>query len=223
MNDLNSVLSVGDQSLLIRELVIDHAIASLQLTPEEESSIAAQVNAASQSSPLGIPSGLASTNGVRSPQALEEQLRRTRIEKFKQQTWGKQIESYFLKRKTQLDKAIYYLLRTQDRGLAQELYFRLKEGEQPFAELAPLFSQGPETQSKGLIGPVEMGKLHNTLAQHLSSAQPGQLFPPLRLGDWWVIVQLEQWQPARLDDETRQRLLNELFEQWLQEQLQVYQ
>jgi hypothetical protein len=40
------------------------------------------------------------------------------------------------------------------------------------------------------------------------------------LGDWWVITQLEQLMPAQLDETMRQRLLNELFENWLQEQLQ---
>jgi hypothetical protein len=58
-----------------------------------------------------------------------------RIEKFKQATWGRKLEAYFLKRKGQLDKAIYSLMRTKDLRLAQELYFRIQEGEQTFAEV----------------------------------------------------------------------------------------
>lgn len=53
----------------------------------------------------------------------------------------------------------------------------------------------------------------------LSRGQPGQLWPPLRLGEWLVIVRLEQLIPAQLNEPMRDRLLNELFEAWLSEQL----
>lgn len=51
----------------------------------------------------------------------------------------------------------------------------------------------------------------------LSVSQPGQLWPPLRLGEWLLIVRLEKLLPAQLDEPMRQSLLNELFEAWLQE------
>jgi parvulin-like peptidyl-prolyl isomerase len=52
--------------------------------------------------------------------------RRLRIKKFQQATWGNQLEYYFLKRKGQLDRAIYSLIRIKDPEIAQELYFRSK-------------------------------------------------------------------------------------------------
>jgi hypothetical protein len=39
------------------------------------------------------------------------------------------------------------------------------------------------------------------------------------LGEWLLIVRLEKLMPAQLDESMRQRLLGELFEAWLQEQL----
>jgi parvulin-like peptidyl-prolyl isomerase len=141
------------------------------------------------------------------------------IEKFKQTTWGHKLESYFLSRKGQLDRVIYSLLRTKEPGIAQELYFRIQEKEQSFAELARDYSQGPEAQTDGLIGPVELSTPHPTVAQLLRSSQPGQLCPPLRLGEWLVIVRLEKFIPAQLDAPMRQRLLNECFSTWLSEQL----
>jgi parvulin-like peptidyl-prolyl isomerase len=145
--------------------------------------------------------------------------RRLRIEKFKQATWGNKLESYFLKRKGQLDQAIYSLLRTKDVGIAQELYFRIQEREQSLAELAKAYSQGPEAQTSGVVGPVELGSLHPNLAKLLRVSQPGQLWSPMQLGEWLVIVRLEKLIPAQLNKFMRQRLLRELFEAWLQEQL----
>jgi len=40
------------------------------------------------------------------------------------------------------------------------------------------------------------------------------------LGEWLVIVRLENFIPAQLDELMRQRLLNECFATWLSEQLQ---
>jgi hypothetical protein len=55
------------------------------------------------------------------------------LEKLKEDKWGPKVESYFMTRKQALDKVLYSLIRTKDLGLAQELYFRIKEGEQTLA------------------------------------------------------------------------------------------
>ena len=108
----------------------------------------------------------------------------------------------------------------QDEQLAQELFFRIQEGEQTFAELARQYSDGPEAQTGGLIGPTELNKPHPLLAQKLTASKPGQLLPPIRLENWIVIVRLEKFLPCQLDDLMRQRLLNELFENWIAQKIQ---
>ncbi len=148
-------------------------------------------------------------------------LRQLKIEKFKQATWENKLESYFLSRKGQLDKVFFSLIRIrpQEAELAQELYFRIQEEEQSFAELAREYAQGREAQTGGLNGPVELGSLHPILARMLSVSQPGQLWPPTRLEEWVIIVRLEKFIPVQMDEAMRQRLLNELFSTWLQEQV----
>lgn len=145
--------------------------------------------------------------------------RKLRIEKFKQASWGHQLESYFLKRKKQLDKVIYSLIRTEQRATANELYFRIKEGEQSFAELALLYSIGPEAQTGGIIGPVELGSVAPNFAQLLYTSQVGVIQPPVPFGESWVIVRTEKLVPAQLDNFMRQRLLQENFEAWFKQQL----
>uniref|UniRef100_B8HZ92 peptidylprolyl isomerase n=1 Tax=Cyanothece sp. (strain PCC 7425 / ATCC 29141) TaxID=395961 RepID=B8HZ92_CYAP4 len=202
---------------LFQEFIIDQAIASIELTPVEIASYQSRIE---QQPTSQFPTGDRTLADTLLSPPPDNSLRQYRLEKFKQLTWNRQIESYFLKRKKQLDAAVYSLIRTREEGLVHELYFRLEEGEQTFAELAPLYSQGGEAKTQGLVGPVEMGRLHPTVAQFLQNSQPGQLFAPVHLGEWWLIIKLEQWLPAQLDSTMHQRLLNELFEQWLQEQLQ---
>ncbi len=230
---MTAVLQIGDRAInvdeilpllkqygmlpqLLKEIVIDNATASISLSEEE---VATAYKQFYQQQQLGdeqqLQAWLKSRNLER--EQLDYLVTRTlRLEKFKQETWKTKLESYFLQRKEKLDKVIYSLIRVNDIAIAQELYFRVQEDEQPFAELAREYSKGPEAQTGGLIGPVELGVPHPVLAKMLLKSQPGQVLPPTRLGDWILIVRLEQFIPAQLDAATQQRLLNEQFEAWVQ-------
>lgn len=214
-------LLAGYQMLpqLLRELLIDQAIAPIECTPEEKASACQKFYEKNQLT--SEPERQAWLAHYRmTPEQLEALATRgLRIEKFKRASWGKKLESYFLSRKSKLDKVIYSLIRTKEVGIAQELYFRIQDAEQSFAELARQYSQGPEAQTGGLVGPAEMSTPHPALAKMLSVSQPGQVWPPTRLGEWLVIVRLEKFIPAQLDEPMRRQLLNELYSAWLQEQL----
>jgi parvulin-like peptidyl-prolyl isomerase len=147
-------------------------------------------------------------------------LREAKLARFKADTWNHQVESYFLQRKGQLDRVLYSLIRTKDASLAQELYFRLNDDGADFSELAREYSEGQEAQTGGLIGPVELNVPHPTLARILSISQPGQIWTPTPIGEWFVIARLEKFLPAQLDEAMRQRLIEELFKTWLQQTLQ---
>jgi parvulin-like peptidyl-prolyl isomerase len=214
-------LLAGYQMLpqLLQEILIDQAIAPIECSVEEEAAAEEQFYARNEISSEESKQAWLTKYGMTANQLKHLTTRELRLDKFKQLTWGPKVESYFLGRKGQLDKVIYSLIRVQDLGLAQEIYFRILEAEQSFAELARTYSQGPEAQTDGLIGPVELSVPHPVLAQMLTISQPGQLMPPTRVGEWLVMVRLEKFIPAQMDESMRRRLLNELFNTWLQEQL----
>ncbi|MDZ8141000.1 MAG: peptidylprolyl isomerase [Nostoc sp. DedQUE04] len=214
-------LLAGFQMLpqLCRLLIVEKAIALTELTIEEKSLVIEQFY---QNNQLTTPEAIA--KALKHYSMSLEQLeavatRELRIEKFKQATWGTKLESYFLQCKSQLDKVIYSLIRTSDAEVAQELYFRIKAGEQTFADCASLYSQGQEAQTGGMLGPVPINQPHPAIAQKLTISQPGQLWPPMKLDEWFVIVRLEKLIPAQLDDAMRSTLLNHLFETWLAEEI----
>lgn len=206
-------------SQFLREVITDQGIALITCTPLEKASACQQFYEKYQLASESQRQELLELYEM-TPEQLEAlATREIRIEKFKRANWGNRVESYFLSRKSLLDKVIYSLIRTKDVGVANELYFRIHEGEQSFGELARQYSQGSEGQTGGLLGPIELGKIDSNLAQMLYISQTGQLWPPTRLGEWIVIVRLEELIPAVLDEAMRQKLLNELFERWVQEQL----
>ena len=142
-------------------------------------------------------------------------LRPHALTRFKNQRYGPGVEELFLARKNDLDSVIYSLLRVKDPGLARELWISLSEGEVAFAELAERFSDGPESSTKGVIGPLPMGSIENIVADRLRGLRKGQLRPPEALGGWHVLLRLESLNPARLDQATRNKLLDEQFESWI--------
>ncbi|WP_017653630.1 peptidylprolyl isomerase [Fortiea contorta] len=213
-------LLAGYQMLpqLVRELIIDEAIATIECTPEEIAQAKQQFYAEKQFTNEADVKAWIAYHGLSVDQFDAVTIRKLKVAKFKQATWGSKLDGYFFQNKGKLDKVIYSLLRTQDAGIAQELYFRIQAKEQTFADLAKQYSLGPEAQTGGLVGPVELSLLHPTMAQMLASSQPNQILPPTRIAEWFVIVQLEKFVPAQLDEPMKVRLLNEFFENWLQEQ-----
>ena len=226
-SNMNQVLQLGDRILqptevlsllseyqllpvLSKEIIIDQAIAEITCTPEEEQLVCEQL--AQQYQGLDTQS-----ESFQKLQIIG--VRQLKLEKFKEATWEGDLNSYFFQRKAQLDKVIYSLITTSEIGIAQEIYFRIQEGEQSFAELAREYAQGPESQTDGLVGPIDLQSLHPTLVNILSKSQPQQLSAPTQIGNLIVIVRLEKLLPAQLDRSTRQRLLNERFNQWLQTQM----
>ena len=129
--------------------------------------------------------------------------------------WSHRLETLFLQRKEQLDRASCRLLRVADKGLALELYHRIKAKEESFEALAGRYSEGPERAQGGLIPLQPLAGMPLGLGKVLSRLEPGELLAPTRLGEQVAIVQLEVFKPARFDDASRQQLLAAELEQWL--------
>ncbi|MEO1445900.1 MAG: peptidylprolyl isomerase [Cyanobacteria bacterium J06635_11] len=154
-------------------------------------------------------------------QMRAEAIRDFRLHQFKEETWGDRLKTFFLQRKDQLDRVIYSLIRTKDKELARELYFRLCDDGESFADVARQYSEGQESQTGGLVGPVELSVPHPTLAKILRVSYDGQLWEPTQIGDWLIIVRCEKLIPAKLDEAMRKRILHEQFQALLQKQMQA--
>lgn len=204
---------------LLRELVIDHAIAAIECSPEEVETAKQEYLSQNRLSDPNRVQAWLNYNHLNREELEKIAVRSYKLKKFKQETWGSKIESYFLQRKRDLDQVVYSLLRSKDHNTATELYFRLQNGEASFEELAHKYSEGPEAQTRGIVGPVAVTTPHERISKTLAQSEVGQLWPPMRIGEWSIIVRLEKLISAQLDDPTRQKLLNELFSKWLEEQV----
>lgn len=201
-----------------QEIIIDRTVESIVCTEEEKTQAYELLCQQYQLTGEEQIQKWLNRHGMTKEQLEALAVKKIKIEKYKEENWGNKVEAYFLKRKSQLDRVVYSLIRTDKPELAQELYFRIQEGESTFQQLAMEYSEGTEAQTGGLIGPVEVNAPHPRIAQVLSTCKPGQLVPPTRVGDWIVIIRLENFISAKLDETMRQRMLDEMFRQWLNEQ-----
>lgn len=209
----------GLHQSLARALLLDQVCTTVSLTEDEEQGTIREYLARQQ---------------IGSDEALQQWLqhhhlsfddlqaaatRQLRLLRYSETRFGAQVESHFLDRKLELDQITYSLIRVADPDLARELHQMIKEGEADFPELAPLHSSGPEIRSRGVIGPISLAAAHPELMARLRVAEPGELLEPFLVTDLWLVVRLEQRHAAQLDQEMRLRLLQDLFDQWLQQQV----
>jgi parvulin-like peptidyl-prolyl isomerase len=204
---------------LFRRLLLEACIAGVAVSQEEQ--MAFQQRFLAQN---GIDSAEKLQDWLQKANLTEEQASRNilealQLETYKNQRFGSEVEKIFLDTKEQRDRVVYSLLRVKDQAAAQELHLRLEEGDATFTDLSQEHSAGPERETGGLIGPIAMGRLHPQLAELLRISKPGQLWHPMPIDDWWVIVRLDKKLPAQLDEAMETQIRDECFEQWLKQQL----
>jgi parvulin-like peptidyl-prolyl isomerase len=205
---------------LAREMIIDSAIAKYKVDDEEQMEAFKRFY---QQNQLNTDSEL--EQWLQQQQLTREGLaaligRELRLQKFKADKWSVPVESHFVQRKAQMDQVVFSMIRVKDVDVAEEIYFRILSEEETFMDLAPRYSDGIEAKTKGISGPVELGKLDPAMANALATAKPGEVISPFSISSWWVVIQLETIIPVELDDNTRGRLTEELFNIWINEQVQ---
>ena len=140
-------------------------------------------------------------------QALSEK----RISEYSEKNFNHKVESHFLNRKPSLDIVIYSLLRVKEAFKARELYLRIIEKETDFGQLAKTYSEGIEKKTLGIVGPVPLNQAHPKLINHLKNSKPGEVQPPFNLENYNLIIRVESFDSAKLDDYMRKKMREELF------------
>lgn len=203
--------------LLRRELVAE-SVAAITL-PEEQ--LQQQVGQYLRQNKLESPEALSAH--LREQGLLEGDLRwqlelPLRVQLAARERFLDQAEKRFLERKQALDQVTYSLLRVQDAFLARELYLQVVNGETDFGDLAVRYSEGPERESRGIVGPKPLVQAHPQLRERLRSCRPGELLEPFAIEQWWLLVRLEESRPATFSDAVATQMCVELFDQSINEE-----
>ena len=141
-----------------------------------------------------------------------------KIKRYSLDNYGHMVESRFIKQKADLDLVTYNFIRVKDSKLSQELFFRLQDGESDFSTLAIQFSEGIEKETNGLIGPMSLNKAHPILKEQLLASKINQVNPPILINEFWSISRLKEIRSAQLNDEMKETLAQQIFEENIAEE-----
>ncbi|MCL6433560.1 MAG: peptidylprolyl isomerase [Leptolyngbyaceae cyanobacterium HOT.MB2.61] len=205
---------------LVGQVILDDVIKDIQLTQQEVFQLLTGITNPSMPDDFeGFVIQWCQDRSVTPEYFNTVIMRGFRIKKFKQLYFAEQVESEFLRAKSDLDQVEYSLIQLTDLTLAQELYFQLRDDGADFAQLAQQYSLGSERHTGGRVGPVSMSTIPADVATLFSSEQVGTVYGPIPIEDVFWIVRLEHFSAARLTESTRFNLINRMYNQWLQAQV----
>ncbi|MEB3294496.1 MAG: hypothetical protein VKJ24_15170 [Synechococcales bacterium] len=106
-----------------------------------------------------------------------------------------------------------------DRSLAEQLKSEVHHAY-PLDRVAQDYAQRQPEQVTFLHRTFRYGQLPTEVRDTLRSAQPGWLLDPLELEGKWCVLRIERQTEAVLDEAMQQILRNQIFQQWLNQQVQ---
>ena len=87
--------------------------------------------------------------------------------------------------------------------LAYDLFYSIDSSEVTFGSAAEKHSCGPESKTRGIIGPVDLTTPHPEVSARLRTAIPGKIFTPFKADDWYAIIRLEYRFDSEYDEKTK--------------------
>ena len=130
--------------------------------------------------------------------------------------FGIKSEEVFNKKKEDLDQYRYSIIQVKDPDLAQELYLKLESNENEFSELEAEHSIILDKNKKGFNDAVPLMRIHPLIRKILKSSEIGIINEPVNLGEFWVIIRLDEIIQAEFNEKMKETLSKELFEIFLE-------
>ena len=90
---------------------------------------------------------------------------------------------------------------------------QILEGEKTFSEIATNFSIGHEKNSQGILGPVQMNRIHPLLQEKINEYKNGDLSMPFRIEGKWFLIRVENFNEAKLNQQIEKEIFMQLLEE----------
>ncbi|BAZ40659.1 hypothetical protein NIES4101_66200 [Calothrix sp. NIES-4101] len=136
--------------------------------------------------------------------------------------FSSQVEKFFYDNRIDYDAAVTYEVIFENRDLALELFYALEEGEITFPEIARLYIQEPELRrTYGYQGLRHRKDFRPEIAAAIFASSPPEILKPITTPKGVYLVWVEEIIQPELDDNLREKIISELFANWLKQQVEV--
>ena len=144
--------------------------------------------------------------------------------KLAQHLFSRKVESYFADYQIDYMQADMYEIVLDDEDIGMELCYAIDEGEISFFEAAYQYIQDPELSRRGgYKGTIYHKDLKPEISAAVFAAEPPQILRPIVTSNGVHIIRVEQLVKPELDDTMRQKIMSELFDAWLAQQVRQFE
>lgn len=140
--------------------------------------------------------------------------------KLAEHLFAKEVEKVFAQNKLNFDQILLYQIIVENDKLAQEIFFQLEEREISFYEAAHLYDiDEKRRQQCGCEGKIYRWNLKPDIAAVIFGAKLGEVIGPVQTPLGYHLMRVEEFIPAELTPERSQEILDRMFQEWLDSEL----
>lgn len=130
--------------------------------------------------------------------------------------FSEEVEQFFIQNRSEFEQVIFYQFIVKDEKLAQELYYQIEESEISFYQAARLYDIDDFRKYRcGYEGKVYRWAVIPEIASLVFSTSPKQLVGPIKTELGYHLFIVEEYIPAELTPKRYQEILDKMFQQWL--------
>ena len=133
------------------------------------------------------------------------------LSKLKRCLFADKVDHYFMQRRAELDAVEIYRICVEKEEAAKEIVASIQDGAS-FFELARRFSTDETTRRLcGYMGVVKIQTLDAREQELILASREGAIVGPVHVLKNFHVLLIDKFHPASLDEETRRKLIDELW------------
>ena len=141
--------------------------------------------------------------------------RTEKISIFKEETWGPRAHSLYLQKKNEFDKITFNILSNPSENIIQEIYFRLKDGEETWESIAKQLSP-PNQIVNYNVGPVAVSSVPQAILKAILAHSKSTIIPPIFHNNSFYVAELVEIHSSEFNSALKENILNQALESWLE-------
>lgn len=140
--------------------------------------------------------------------------------KFKEYKFGGLVDAHYISNRNDYKRVALSQILVKDISAAMEVFNLLKQDKAAFCALALERSLGKQSKANGgFIGTHFVTELLPEIAAAIAEAKEGEIISPIQTQIGYLVIKIEKWFPSELNETVREKVIESLFEFWLEEDL----
>lgn len=149
---------------------------------------------------------------------------RLNADKLRLALFEPQVESFFAQHRLDFEQVMLYQIIVPYEQLAQELFYQIEENEISFYEAAHLYDVDERRRYQcGYEGLLYRWSLKPEISTVVFAAHAKEVMRPVHTEAGYHVLWVEEFIAAQLIPATRDNILNRLFQEWLEGELNYLQ